>query len=147
MALIFSATAWAYLTMELVPQNNLTNIFFNTTNAIIQRIVWITLQLSAVFSYSIFEATSIMFWWLTMIQQNSITSMSTHNRHSSRKFKRKYFSSKFRISAYNRKILIMSSFMLHSWLSIFFSNPMHPETVGVIGILILVRYYIMSYLS
>ena len=65
-----------------------------------------------------------------MIQKNFIMSKSPHNQHSSRKFKRKYFNSQFRMSAYNSKLLIMSAFMLHLYMTTFFSNPMYPETVG-----------------
>ena len=70
-----------------------------------------------------------MFWWLTIIQQNFVTSKSPHNQHSSRKFKRKYFNSQSRISAYNRKLLIMSAFMFNPCMATLFSNPMYPETV------------------
>ena len=36
------------------------------------------------------------------------------------------------MSAYNSKLLVMSAFMLHSCMATFFSNPVHPDTVGYI---------------
>ena len=37
------------------------------------------------------------------------------------------------MSAYNRQLLLTVAFMLHPCMSIFFSNPMHPETVSHIA--------------
>ena len=67
-----------------------------------------------------------------MIQQNFITIKSPHNQHSSCKFKRKYFDSQSKMSVYNSKLLIMSVLMLHPYITKFFSNPMHQETVRYI---------------
>ena len=105
---------------------------FTAIDEIIYWIVWATLQVLAIFSYQISETTSIMFWWLTMIQQKSITFKSTQNQPSNRKFKRKYFDSS-RMSAYNSKLLVMSTFMLYPYMTTFFSNPMHPEIMKYIA--------------
>ena len=67
MALIFPATAWTYLTKGIILQNKITNMFFTVTDKIIHWVVWVTLQVLAIFSYPIFETNSIMFWWLTMV--------------------------------------------------------------------------------
>ena len=142
MARIISATTSTYITTGILPYNNFTKFGYDSCEEIFNWLIWIISITSATVMYPIFIATTINFWWFTLIRHgmdktfwwltlisNATIKQPKNLQRSQRAANRKHFNTGFIISAYNYNLLILSGYMLHPCTVFQFSNAMELDTM------------------